>query len=142
MVVILAAEMRNLIFVHDPAQGVVQLLELYKQVMLWAKARRSLWALVVERQPLLNAAEAGTLCKVGVQDEVECERRSKNRVAAQEVDLDLHGVAHPANDVDVVPTFFVVATWWVVVDAHLVEHIAVQLGVVGRVENVFKYTEL
>lgn len=67
---------------------------------------------------------------------------SKDRVTTQEVNLDLHGVTHPAEDVNVVPTLFVVTTRWVVVDADFVEHIAVEFWVVRRVKNVFQHTKL
>ena len=49
--------------------------------------------------------------------QIEDDRRRQDRVATQEVDLDLHRVAEPAEDVDVVPAFLVVAARWVVVDA-------------------------
>ncbi len=67
---------------------------------------------------------------------------SKDAVTTEEVDLDLHGVTHPTEDVDVVPTLFIVATWWVVVDTYLVKDISIKVWVVAWVKNVFKYTEL
>ncbi len=60
---------------------------------------------------------------------VERERRGKDGVAAEEVDLELHRVAEPTEDVDVVPTLFVVAARWVVVDADLVVEVLVEVGV-------------
>src|SRR5207247_378594 len=56
-------------------------------------------------------------------------------IAAQEVDLDLHRIAEPSEDVDVVPSFLVVAAGRIVVDPHLVEHVAVQLGILVRLED-------
>ena len=127
--VVLAAEMGDDVFAHHPTQRVLQLGELNEQVMLGVKARCDLRALVIEAQPLLDATHAGALCKVAQQDEVECKRGSEDRVTAQEVDLDLHGVAQPASDVDVVPALFGIASGWVVVDGDFVKYVAVQLGV-------------
>src|SRR5271167_4973677 len=45
-------------------------------------------------------------------------------------------VAEPPEDIDIVPTFFVVPTGRVIVNAYLVAHIAVQLGIKLRLENV------
>ena len=77
-------------------------------------------ALEEEAQEALSTPTAGASSEVAKQYEVETQRSGEDRVAAQEVDLDLHWVAHPTEDVDVVPSFLVVVAWWVVVDAHLV----------------------
>ena len=77
-------------------------------------------ALEEEAQEALDAVASGTSCEVAQENEVEAQRCCKDRVAAEEVDLDLHGVAHPAEDVDVIPTFLVVVARGIVVDAHLV----------------------
>ena len=140
--VVLAAEMGDDVFTHHPTQRVLQLGELNEQVVLGVEARCNLRALVVEAQPFLNATHASALCKVAEQDEVECKRGSEDRVATQEVDLDLHGVTQPASDVDVVPALFGIATRWVVVDGDFVEDVAVQLGVIRRLKNVFEHTKL
>src|SRR5258708_16243241 len=47
--------------------------------------------------------------------------------SAQEIHLDLHRVAHPPEDVDVVPTLLVVPPGRVVVDADHVVDLAVQV---------------
>ena len=69
------------------------------------------------------------------QREVEHDRRGENRIAAEEVDLDLHRVAHPPDDVDVVPAFLVVAARRIVVDAHDVREILVQVGILLRLQD-------
>ena len=74
--------------------------------------------------------------------EVEDDRRGQDGVAAEEVDFDLHGVAEPAEDVDVVPAFFVVAARRVVVDADFVVDLAVELGIELRLQDVFEHAEL
>ena len=72
-----------------------------------------------ETQEALYAVAAGTGGQIAKQAEVKTQRGSEDRVAAQEIDLDLHGIAHPSEDVDVVPTFFVVVAWGIIVDANL-----------------------
>ena len=72
-----------------------------------------------EAQEALYAVAASTCGEVAQQGEVEQQRSGKDRVAAEEVDLDLHGIAHPSEDVDVVPSLLVVVARRVIVDAHL-----------------------
>ena len=78
------------------------------------------WGFEEEAEEALDAVASGTCGEVAQQAEVETERSGEDRVAAEEVDLYLHRVAHPAEDVDVVPSFLVVVAWRIVVDAHLV----------------------
>ena len=106
------------------------------------QARRRLRALEVEGEPLLDAAHAGPLRQVEEQRQVEHQRRGQDRVAAEEIDLDLHRVAQPPEDVDVVPAFLVVAAGRVVVDPHLVVHLAVELGIELRLQDVLQHAEL
>jgi hypothetical protein len=69
------------------------------------------------------------LREVEEEREVEDDGRGQNRVAAEEVDLDLHRVAEPAEDVYVVPALLVVAARRVVVDADDVREVLVELRV-------------
>ena len=73
-----------------------------------------------EAQEALNAIATSAGGEVREQTEVKAERSGEDRVAAEEVNLDLHGIAHPSEDVDVVPSLLVVVAWRIVVDAHLV----------------------
>ncbi len=77
-------------------------------------------ALEEEAEEALYAEAACTLGEVAQKHEVKAERSCKDRVAAEEVDLYLHGIAHPAENVDVVPALLVVVARGIVVDAHLV----------------------
>ena len=77
-------------------------------------------ALKEEAEEALSTVASGTSCEVAEEHEVEAERRCEDRVAAEEVDFNLHWIAHPTKDVDVVPTFLVVVARWIVVDAHFV----------------------
>ena len=72
-----------------------------------------------EAEETLNAIASCACCKVAQQAEVETERSGKDRVAAEEVDLDLHRIAHPTEDVDIVPSLLVVVARWIIVDANL-----------------------
>ena len=82
-------------------------------------------ALKEEAEEALSTVASGTSCEVAEEHEVEAERRCEDRVAAEEVNLYLHRVAHPAEDVDVVPAFFVVVARGIVVDADFVEVVSV-----------------
>ena len=101
-----------------------------------------LWALEEEAQEALSAVASCTVGEVHEQAQVKTQRCCEDRVAAQEVDLDLHGIAHPAKDVDVVPTLFVVVAGRIVVDAHFVEDVAVEVGLVFGNENRLEGREL
>ena len=82
------------------------------------------------------------LGQVEEQHQIKRDGRGKNRVAAKEIDLNLHRIAEPAKDVDVVPAFLVVSTRRVVVDADLVEDVLVEVGVKFGLEDVFERAEL
>src|ERR1700730_4896534 len=113
--------------------------------MLWVQSRSGHGRLEVQAEPLLDAqaAQRGTpLRQIEEQYEVEHDGRSENRVATQKVDFDLHGIAEPSEDVDVVPAFFVVTAGRVIVDANLVEDISVEFRIQARLENVFEHAEL
>src|SRR5258705_13886901 len=109
--------------------------------MLGVKAGRGHRRLEVKAQPFLNAEATQfrrALREVKEEHEVEHDRRGKDRIAAEEVDFDLHGIAEPSEDVDVVPTFFVITTWWVIVNADLVEDVSVKFGIKLRLQDVLE----
>src|SRR5437879_7560394 len=87
--------------------------------MLGVQPRCGLWAFEVEGEPLLDAGEPRALGEVEEQGEVEHDRRRQDRIAAQEVDLDLHRIAEPPEDVDVVPPLLVVSPRRIVIDPYL-----------------------
>src|SRR5258706_3059149 len=104
----------------EVTQRVLQLHGLNEEVVLGIKPGRGHRRLEVEAQPLLDTDAAQfrrTLGQVHKQNQIQNNRRGQDRVAAEEVELDLHRIAEPSEDVDVVPTLFVVATRRVVVDA-------------------------
>ena len=92
-------------------------------------------ALEEEAEEALDAVTACTCCEVAQEHEVKAEGCCEDRVAAEEVDLDLHGIAHPSEDVDIVPSFFVVVAGGIVVDAHFVVVVGVEIGLSFRNED-------
>src|SRR5256885_17165521 len=112
--------------------------------MFWIQPRRSHGRLKVKAYPFLDANVlqfGSSLRQVEEQDQIENDRRRQNRVTAEKIDLDLHGIAEPAEDIDIVPTFFVITAWRIIINADLVENIAVQLGVKPRLQNVFQHAK-
>src|SRR4029450_6898571 len=134
-VVVLEAQVGDEVLALHVAQGVLQLHELDEQVVLGVEAGGGHGTLEVERQPLLDPAHPRAGREVAEDREVQDDGGREDRVTAQEVHLDLHRVAHPPEDVDVVPAFLVVPPGRVVVDPHLVVHLAVQLGIELRLQG-------
>src|SRR4029077_5244113 len=113
--------------------------------MLGIKPGRAHRRLEVKTQPLLDSQRAkflAALRQVEKQHQVEDKRRSQNRVAAQEVNFDLHGIAQPSEDVDVVPALFVVSTRRVIVNSDLVGELAVQFRIKLRLQNMLQHRQL
>src|SRR5438309_334269 len=102
------------LFALEISQCVLQLHQLDEEIVLRIQTWRMDRRFEVERQPLLNTAHTSTLGEIEEQRDVEHNRRGENAVSTQKVDLQLHRVTEPAEDVDVVPALFVVAAWRVV----------------------------
>src|SRR5260221_11751548 len=117
--------MRDQLLSHHPPERVLELHALDEEIMLRIELLRGHRALEVEAQPFLNASEASALGEVHEQRKVEHDRRREDRVTAEEVHLDLHRIAEPSADIDVVPPLLRVATGWIVVDRDLVIHVSV-----------------
>src|SRR6266446_7258535 len=99
LVVILAPEMRDELLAFEEPQRVFQLHQLDEEIMFGVEPRRVDRALEVEGQPLLDARHPGALGEIEKQRDVEDDRRGKDAVAAQEVDLELHRITEPAHDI-------------------------------------------
>src|SRR5213083_393535 len=134
--VVLDAEVRDLLLAHQPAQRVLELRLLDEEVVLGVQALRKLRALKVEGQPFLNPRQSGAA------GEIEDDRRREDGIATEEIDFDLHRIAEPSEDVDVVPPFLIITAGWVVVDPDLVIDLAVQLGIQVGLEDVLEQAEL
>src|ERR1051325_5510494 len=136
--VVLQSQMGDRLLATQITKRVLELRLLDEQVVLRVERRRAHRALEVERQPLLDPGEPTAPCKVEEQDQVERDRCRQDAVAAQEVDLDLHGVIEPAEDVDVVPAFLVVLARLVVVNMNLVLVAAIEILVERRLQDVIE----
>src|ERR1035437_8239866 len=109
LVVVFTAEMGDELFALQIPQLVLQLYQLNEEIVLRVQLRRVHRALEVERQPFLHARHAGALREIHEQRDVEDDRRREDAVSAEEIDLELHRIAEPAEQIDVVPAFLVVA---------------------------------
>src|SRR5277367_3020555 len=110
-------------------QCVLQLHQLNEQIMLRIKSGRSHRRLEIKTQPLLNAESAklrAALRQIHKEHQIQHNGRRKNGIPAKKIYFDLHRVAEPAEDVDIVPALFVVASRRVIVYADLVGEIAVE----------------
>src|SRR5689334_6459589 len=101
--------MRDERLAAEMSQRVLQLLELNGQIVFRVEPARMHRTLEVERQPFLNTAAVRALRKIEEQREIEHQRRRQNAVPTQKIDLQLHGVTEPAEQIDIVPAFLVVA---------------------------------
>src|SRR4051812_37229522 len=101
--------MSDLLLTHQIAQRVLELDLLNEEVVLGIEAGCHLRALEVEREPLLDPGQSGALREIEEQGQVEHQRSSQDRISAEKIDLDLHRVPEPPEDINVVPAFFVVA---------------------------------
>jgi hypothetical protein len=143
--VVLEAEVGDEIFPHDVAESVFELRVLNEEIVLGVDALCVLGRLEVEAEPLLNSETTQAGCassEIHEEDKVEGERSGEDGVAAEEVNLELHRVTEPTEDVDVVPTFFIITAWRVIVNADLVIEILVEIGVQLRLEDVVENAEL
>src|SRR2546421_10694994 len=134
--------MCNQIFSAQVAQGIFEFHQLDENVMLRVKSGRGLRRLEVEGEPLLHAFHSGSLCQVEEEREVEDDGRGQDGIAAEEIYLDLHRIAEPAEDVYVVPALFVVSARRIIIDANDVREILVKLWIDFRLKNVFEHREL
>src|SRR5829696_9085116 len=108
--------MRDHFLAHHEPKRVLKLCLLNENVMFGIQARRRLRRFEIKREPLLYSFHAGAMREIEKQREVEAKRRSEDRITTKEIDLDLHLVPEPSEDIDVVPAFLVVTSRRIVVD--------------------------
>src|SRR5207253_3408110 len=100
--------------------------------------------LEVEAEPFLYADPpqvGAALRQIQEQHQIKHDRRRQDRVAAQKIYLDLHWIAEPAEDVNVVPALLVITAWRVIVNVDLVADLAVQVGVHLRLQDLLQHSE-
>src|SRR5215510_6009502 len=101
-IVVLASEVRDQLLALHVAQSVLQFHQLNEQIMLRVHLTRMHRRFEVERQPLLNPRHAGAFGEIKEERRIHHNRRCKDAVAAEEVDLELHRIAKPSDQIDVV----------------------------------------
>ena len=121
---------------------VLQHSKLLEKVVYWLVAILVHRCLAIEGEPLLNARKACTQSHIGEEHEVERQRSCQDGVTAEEVDLDGHGIAHPTEEVDVVPSLLLIAARRIVVDAYLMVDVAIELGVYLSIEDILHSAHL
>src|SRR5207244_1425462 len=110
----------------DPLQRSEKSAVLCREVML----RRSVWighrTLEIEGEPILNANPTRPLRQVDEECQIENQGGGEDGIPALEIDLDLHRISEPPEEVDVVPALFGVTARRVVLDPHLVKNVSVK----------------
>src|SRR5215204_167880 len=142
LLVVVEAEVGDEVLTHKCPEGVLELYLLDEEVVLWVELGQGHRALEVEGEPLLDTAHPGPVREVHKEGEVQDYRGGEDRVAGKEVYLDLHRVAQPPEDVNVVPALLGIAARGVVVDLDDVRDVSVELGVLLGVEDALKDREL
>ena len=110
--------------------------------MLGVKIFPTLRALEIKRKPFLNAGHAGPLGQIHQKHQVQYNRGCQYAIPAQEVHLDLHGIAHPSKDIYTVPAFLIIPPWGVIADHHLMMKIPVKIRIYLRLKNRLQHREL
>src|SRR6202034_730778 len=82
------------------------------------------------------------LGEVEEEDEVKRKRRGEDGVATEEIDLDLHRIAEPTEDIDIVPSLFVITARRVIVNADLVVNVLVEIRVKLGLKDEIEHAEL
>src|SRR5258708_23792642 len=130
------------VLLEEVGERVFELHELDEKTVLGIESRHGHRRFQVEAQPLLYSQPAqlgGALGEVKEEYEIEHDRRGEDGIAAQEIHLDLHGIAEPTEDINVVPTLFVVTTWRIIVNADLVIKILVELRIELGLQDVLQH---
>ena len=89
-------------FTHHVAESLFHHAPLLEQIVYRLMLEIVHRALAEEGQPRRDAAHTCTQCQITENNQVERDGSSKNGVTAQEVNLDFHRIAHPAENIDVV----------------------------------------
>src|SRR6187402_275874 len=138
-------QMSYKIFSHDVAQSIFELHGLNEEVVLRDTPRGAVRGFEVEAEPLLHAEvrqRRRPRRQIHVQAEIERQRSSEDGVAAEEVDLKLHGIAKPAENVDIIPTLLVIPAGRIVVNPDFVKDVLIKIGVLFGLKDVFEDAEL
>src|SRR5438105_6754994 len=70
--------------------------------------------------------------------QVKYDGRGQDGIAAEKIHFDLHRVAQPAEDINVVPTLFVITAWRIIVNANLVVEVLVEFRIKLGLQNLLQ----
>ena len=104
MATIVQTQVGQWLLTAKPTKGVLQLPVLDEEIVLRIQPLSGLWTLEIEGEPLLDPGKSRSRSQIQKERKVKYDGSSQNGIAAKEVELDLHGVAHPPDDIDVVPS--------------------------------------
>lgn len=80
-----------------------------------------------ETQETLDTKTSCTCSQVTQQYKVQAQRSSKNRITAKEINLNLHWIPHPSEDINIIPTFFIIITRRIVIDTYFMIVVCIQV---------------
>src|SRR5947209_2121243 len=110
--------------------------------MFWVQPLLYDRRLEVKREPFLYAPHPGSTRQIHKQRQIEGDRSGQDGIPAEEVDLDLHRIAEPAEDIDIVPALFIVPAGRIVIDPDDMGDIAIEIRVpIGR-EDIAQHPAL
>jgi len=124
------------VFSAQVAERIFELHQLNKEVMFGIELWRTLRTLKVKGKPFLDPVHFGALGKVEKEHQVEAQGCRQDAIPAKKVDLDLHRVTEPSENIDIIPALFIVSTRRVIVDADLMMEALIQLWIKVRLEDV------
>src|SRR4030095_5312326 len=101
-IVVLHPEVRDHVFPPQKTEGILQFHQLNEQVMLRVESCSAHGTLEIETQPFLYSAHPAALRKVEEKYKVKDNRRGEDAISTEEIDFNLHRVAEPTIDIDVV----------------------------------------
>ena len=123
------------IFASDHTKGIFESDVLNENIVLLNVSLFHMRALEIKGEPFLNTRHAGTPGEIQKQGKIQDNRSRKNRISTQKVDLDLHFITKPSEDIDIVPAFLGVTARRIIIDPDFVVQITVQIRVKLRLKD-------
>ena len=89
------------------------------------KWRSVFLSFLIKRQPFLDTLHTGTRCQIQKQDQIQYQGGGQDTVATQKIHFDLHRVAQPSEDVDIIPALLIIPPRRVIVYSDFMVNILV-----------------